>query len=80
MENQENLKPIFNNLEKKINDTYNLLGIIDKNKSQINFIKKNLYDIEKWELPYKYYLEIKILKKQNKKLLNKLIKMYKNEK
>ena len=48
--------------------------------SYIKKIVKNHYDFDCWELPDNYYKEVKKLKKRNKKLLNKLFKIYKNEK
>jgi hypothetical protein len=73
-------KPIFTPIEKKLNDTYNLLGIIKKNKEQIKFIYKTYYDFENFELPERKYKEVKKMKKQNKKLLKELFKLYENEK
>jgi hypothetical protein len=80
MKNQETLKPVFNEIEKKLNDTYNMLGIIKKNKEQLQFIYENYFDFENWKVPEEYYQEIKKLKKQNKDLLNELFKLYQNEK
>ena len=79
MENQ-NLLPFFTPIEKKLNDTYNIVNIIKKNKAQIKFICENFYCFENWELPEEYYQEVKKLKKQNKNLLKQLFKLYENEK
>jgi hypothetical protein len=73
-------KPVFTPIEKKLNDTYNLLGIIKKNKEQIKFIYEHFYCFDNWEIPEEYYQEVKKLKKQNKELLNQLFKLYENEK
>jgi len=80
MENQETLKPVFNEIEKKLNDTYNLLGIIKKNKEQIKFINDTYYDFDIWGLPVEYYQKVKKMKMQNENLLKQLFKLYENEK
>jgi hypothetical protein len=80
MENQETLYPVFNVIEKRLNDTYNILGVIKKNKEQIKFINETYFDFKTWQLHEDYFEEIKNLKKQNKQLLKQLFKIYENEK
>ena len=60
--------------------TKEIISEIKRNKKEIKKILKNHFDFDNWELPDNYYLEIKKLKKSNKKLFKKLFKMYNNEK
>ena len=61
-------------------ETKKIISEIKTNKKEIKKILKNHFDFDCWELPDNYYLEVKKLKKRNKKLLNKLYKIYSNEK
>ena len=60
--------------------TKTIISEIKRNKKCIKKIKNNHYDFDVWELPEKYYHEVKKLKKRNKKLMKKLFKIYNNEK
>ncbi len=57
-----------------------IISEIKRNKKAIKNILKNHFDFDCWELPDYYYREVKKLKKSNKKLMNKLFKIYNNEK
>jgi hypothetical protein len=73
-------KPVFTPIEKKLNDTYNIVNIIKKNKEQIKFINDTYYNFDIWGLPVEYYQEVKKMKMQNEDLLNQLFKLHENEK
>ena len=60
--------------------TKEIISEINRNKKAIKKIVKNHYDFDCWELPDNNYQEVKKLKKRNKKLLNKIFKIYSNEK